>query len=331
MRMKIGAGPGCCCDTPCCVFVADFSDQDIVDADWTTPENLTVDTMAETADLATTTTVGPVASLPSGSGYLSVSFVFPPSPDKFIIRAAYKDANNHWRAEFWVDDYPGTTAGDSLFVALYEVVGGVDTYCGTRWHLIGVNTAATAEFCWYEGQVMTLECYEMTFDFPMHVTDGMSFELEAGDSDVTITDATLCKNDQVQEGCPCFPETCIQCVDELNDTWQLEVMSGPDTGAIYVADRYLDWPFYLPAFGNIQNFDVSYWFWSLPDNNGGADYAFSISLCVDSLGDTSARLRIDYNPNDPFVGSKFADFTMSDCVGPFDVTVDGHDYQITPL
>jgi len=324
-------GPGCCCTTECCVFEADFSDQDIVDADWTNSANLTVDTMALTADLAAGTSVGPVASLPSGSGTLTVGFFHPPSPDKFIVRPAYKDANNHWRAEFWVEDYPGTRAGNCLFIALYEVIGGVDTYCGTRWHLTGINTGSTAEFCWYEGQVMELECYEMTFDFPMHVTAGKSFELEAGASDVTIADATLCQTKQDLPECGCLPETCTQCVDEVGDTWQLEVMSGPDTGAIFIADRYLDWPFYQPAFGEIQNFDASYWFWSLPEHAGAPDYTFSINLCIDSLGDTTARLTITYNPNDPFVGSKFANFTMADCAGPFDVTVDGHDYQITPL
>lgn len=321
----------CCCGS-CCVFTDEFTGS-AISGQWTSPTNLTIDTVLDNAELAANTSVGVTADLADGNGYLEVSFQYPPTPDKLIIRGAFKDSNNHWRLELWIDDYPGTyPGGDCLFAALYEVVAGADTYCGTRFQQIGVEAGANAKFCYYEGQVMEVQAKDMVFTFPMHVLDGTTFELEAGDSPVIIEYAKLCKNKQDDPTCFCVPETCVQCVDELNDTWQVEIMSGPDVGLTFVLDRYLDWIAYPPTYGLQTSLYSNYWRWFYIGEVSGDpdDYEFELDLCVDGLGDSTGQFAVIHDPNSIF-GSGSVNFTMADCVGPFDVTFNSVDYRLTPL
>lgn len=331
MGFRIGPGPACCCDPGvCCIFEDPLAGPEL-DPRWTNSGALTL--VSGGADLAEDETVSTTVSLADPNGIATI-FCLPEAGESLEFKFAVADANNYWLCIAYIDTFPGTfPAGNTAFAELYEVVGGVSTHKGTRfWPTTGPSLQISA--CWYESgrvRVVIGTDTDLLFEWPNNVTGGVRFEATARGGDVKIWEATLCKHYLDQADCYCVGMgDCMQCVDELSDTWQVEILSGPSTGEIYILDRYLDWPFYPPAWSLTNNNAVSYWVWySERTDLFDPFYKFNIQLCKTGFADDVGRFTVELNADGGTEGTQ--SFTLTDCVGPFDVTVGGTSYRLTPL
>lgn len=325
--------PACCCEG-CCVFEEAFDGEE-VNANWTNAEALTLG--SGEATLAEGETVGVSVGLTGPSGYATVACNLD-AGESLEFKFAYVDANNHWLAIVYIDDYPGTDTGDTVFCELYEVVGGVTTHKGTRFYVYGSPPGNGVEIqaCWYEGgrvRVRVSAGFPLIFEWPNNVSGGDRFEITATGGDIEINTVKLCKNYLENSTCTCQElKTCLQCNGSLNDTWQIEIIGGPSNGDVYIADRYLDWPFYPPGWAfTSNNTSISYWEWHTPRYSiFDGFYLFTIKLCVTGLANNQAQLIATWNPDG--VGlSGTATFTLTDCAGPFDIVDGPVTYRLTPL
>lgn len=334
----------CCCQGACtCVFTDDFSGS-TVNSDWDDAADLTIDTVNNSATLPAGTTITVVPTLPNGSGFLGFDFKMGAKGDRFIVRFNIVDANNHWRCEFYYDDDPCTPPFpvppliDTVFQELWEVVGGVDEYRGTRhagcpeYEPTCTDEFHSAEMCWYEGGRLSVTALASQI-WPNNFTGGNTFEFEAAVGDVVLKNVRFCGHVNVASSeCPCEESQCMTCGEgEFGDTIQIEVMSGPDTGVIFIADRYLDWPFDV-GFPCSSAGGMGYWRYNSPIAAiFGPDVLYTLLFCSST---TQATFTVQNHRYSSF-GNGTESFDFSDCTGPWDVTVGTGagetDYRITPL
>lgn len=317
----------CCCDADCVIF-EDIFDQpdDELAAHWDVISGtMTLDSATNIATITAGSVIGPTTNAPSGSAGFDICADWPTALT--VVKVAYADANNHWRIEI--------TGGHTVFalaavlIEVYEVIGGADTFRGSRYADDTGSGCHELSACWGEDDRIYIE-YNSTADptwvWPLSVTTGgNSFRIEPTD-DLEVTNAAWRKSEADVPGAvvPCcqYPN-CMLCGDaDWGDTMQIEALDGEDVGETFIVDRHLTDTVLTP-------YDQTLGYWRFDyAGDGASDYGATLYFCVTGNDDTEGRLTI---VTDGSPGSGTVDFTPPDCTGPWEVVIDGVTYEITPL